>query len=124
MDLVELGLNDRHVLDANEALWQKSHNVSGRQNCDRDSRSFSWMGVSWAFTDVRMPETLLRSAVPLVMLLAGTGASLGTGVATERAAKATAAINERLKEHIFSNECKCRVDEERECKGGDKQQNL
>jgi hypothetical protein len=59
------------------------------------------MGVSWAFTDVRMPETVLRSAVPLVVLLVDTGAALGMGAATEKAAKATAAINERLKERIL-----------------------
>lgn len=59
------------------------------------------MGVSWVFMDVRMPGTVLSPAVPLVMLLVDTDATLGTGTATEKAAKAIVAINERLKERIL-----------------------
>lgn len=51
--------------------------------------------------DVRMPGTVLSPAVPLVMLLVDTDATLGTGTATEKAAKAIVAINERLKERIL-----------------------
>ena len=48
-----------------------------------------------------MAGTVLRSAVPLVVLLVDTAATAGRHAATEKAAKATVAINERLKERIL-----------------------